>query len=388
MEDKDDRINETLSNKYQFNKERIDLPPGENIILEIDYSSLKQYGTSYREINAPYAHSVSSGRTQLCKEILNDTFVSFPCWSEDSTFLTSKKNQYEELLFKTEDERFELDVILETNMSAIRVLESVQKKITKMTPDERNKYRLDNCIGGSSDSLTVKAIKRIYGDKAKEFIDGIKRNPAVAVPLVLKRLKAKDEEWREAKKNFEKLWREQIEKNYLKSLDYCAVPFKQSDQKQLKTRSLLNEIETIYFERQEAKEEGNDVLPQTPHLTFKYDDKSILEDAAALIIHHVKRQMGIQKEDKQKIKQIVYYFLPDLFFVPRGALSDDEADDEDDENSKKKEKKHARHTDTNKRRLTDVDDKPRDIPEEYKCPVSGFLNNLKIKKKLNFCFFF
>jgi paired amphipathic helix protein Sin3a len=311
---------------------------------------------------------------------LNDTFVSFPCWSEDTTFLTSKKNQYEELLFRTEDERFELDVILETNASAIRILESVQKKMIKMEPEERNKYRLDNCLGGSSDLLHVKAIKRIYGEKAKEFIEGIKRNPAVAVPLVLKRLKAKDEEWREAKKNFEKQWREQTEKNYLKSLDYCAVPFKQSDQKQLKNRSLLNEIETIYFERQEAKEEGGQEIilssSSLPHLTFKYEDKTILEDAAALIIHHVKRQAGIPKEDKQKMKQIVYHFLPDLFFVPRGALSDDEADDGEDDDcasggvNKKKEKKHARHTDTNKRRLTDLDDKPKDIPEEYKSPVS------------------
>lgn len=57
----------------------------------------------------------------------------------------------------------------------------------------------------------------------------------------------------------------------------------------------------------------------------RYEDKSILEDAAALIIHHVKRQTTIQKEDKQKIKQIVYHFLPDLFFISRGALSDDES---------------------------------------------------------------
>jgi histone deacetylase complex regulatory component SIN3 len=269
-------------------------------------------------------------------------------------------------------------------MATIRVLESVQKKMNKMTSDELSRFRLDNCFGGSSEVIHFKAIQRIYGDKAKDFIEGTKRNPAVAVPLVLKRLKAKEEEWREAKKNFEKVWREQCEKNFLKSLDYCAGPFKQSDQKMLKTKSLLNEIETVYFERQEAKEDGQG-YQQHPctdppsahnyHLAFKYDDKTILEDAAALIIHHVKRQMGIQKEDKQKIKQIVYHFLQDLFFVPRGALSDDEADDDDDDSSQsnlktKKEKRPARHTDTNKRRLTDVDDKPKDVPAEYKNPVS------------------
>jgi histone deacetylase complex regulatory component SIN3 len=94
------------NNKHPY-KDRIDLPTGDNVQLEIDYSSCKQYGASYREISA-YPQALCSGRTQLCKQVLNDTFVSFPCWSEDSTFVTSKKNQYEELIFRTEDERFEV----------------------------------------------------------------------------------------------------------------------------------------------------------------------------------------------------------------------------------------------------------------------------------------
>jgi paired amphipathic helix protein Sin3a len=342
-----------------------------------------------------------------------------------------------------------LDVVLETNLNTIRVLENLVVRMSTMSTEELSKFRLDNTLGGTSEVIYIKAIQRIYGERAKDFIDGLKKNPAVAVPLILKRLKAKDEEWREAKKNLEKQWREQIEKNYLKSLDHCAVPFKQNDQKHLKTKSLINEIETIYFERQEAKEEASSncipntvissdsakpivnttivasafgTLPQhqQPHLAFKYEDKSILEDTAALIIHHVKRQTAIQKEDKQRIKQIIYHFLPDLFFVPRGALSDDESSPdpppppalatsinekpsnpdtvgtENEENLQsnqivaKKLRSNSsnpqfnstlsspipstgsqtptRHTDTNKRRLTD--ERARDTPSEYKSSVS------------------
>ncbi len=61
---------------------------------------------------------------------------------------------------------------------------------------------------------------RIYGDKSPEIIDGLKKTPHVAVPLILKRLKAKDEEWREAQKQFNKIWREQNEKYYLKVIIY------------------------------------------------------------------------------------------------------------------------------------------------------------------------
>lgn len=34
--------------------------------------------------------------------------------------------------------------------------------------------------------------------------------------------------------------------------------------------------------------------------------------------------MGFAKEDKQNIKKIMYQFLPDFLFGPRGELSDDE----------------------------------------------------------------
>ncbi len=59
------------------------------------------------------------------------------------------------------------------------------------------------------------------------------------------RLKAKDEEWREAKKNFERFWKEQSEKYYLKSLDYMGINCKNSDARIIRNRHLLNEIENI-----------------------------------------------------------------------------------------------------------------------------------------------
>lgn len=127
----------------------------------------------------------------MCKEVLNDTWVSFPSWSEDSTFVTSRKTQYEEYIYRCEDERFELDVVLETNLATIRVLEAVQKRLQKMSPEEAARFRLDDTLGGSSPTISQRAIKRIYGDKAIDIIDGLKKNPVVAVPLVLRRLKAK-----------------------------------------------------------------------------------------------------------------------------------------------------------------------------------------------------
>lgn len=61
-----------------------------------------------------------------------------------------------------------------------------------------------------------------------------------------------------------------------------------------------------------------------PHMVFTYEDKQILEDAASLIIYHVKRQPAIHKDDKDHIKRIIQHFVPDLFFARRGELSDTE----------------------------------------------------------------
>uniref|UniRef100_A0A671TWC1 SIN3 transcription regulator family member Ab n=1 Tax=Sparus aurata TaxID=8175 RepID=A0A671TWC1_SPAAU len=317
-----------LSHAESLPKERAT----EGIAMEIDYASCKRLGSSYRALPKSYQQPKCTGRTPLCREVLNDTWVSFPSWSEDSTFVSSKKTQYEEHIYRCEDERFELDVVLEANLATIRALETVQRRLSRMSAEEQLRFKLDNTMGGSSEVIHRKAIQRIYGDKAHDIIDGLKRNPAVSVPIVLKRLKMKDEEWREAQRGFNKIWREQNEKYYLKSLDHQGINFKQNDTKVLRSKTLLNEIEMLYDDRQERSSEEAATLPLSgPHMTLTYDDSQILEDAAALIIHHVKRQVGIQKEDKYKIKQIINHFIPDLLFARRGELSDVEEDEEEEE---------------------------------------------------------
>ncbi|XP_061526323.1 paired amphipathic helix protein Sin3a-like isoform X1 [Phycodurus eques] len=304
----------------------------EGIAMEIDYASCKRLGSSYRALPKSYQQPKCTGRTPLCREVLNDTWVSFPSWSEDSTFVSSKKTQYEEHIYRCEDERFELDVVLENNLATIRALESVQQRLSRMSAEEQLRFKLDNTLGGSSEVIHRKAIQRIYGDRALDIIDGLKKNPTVCVPIVLKRLKIKEEEWREAQRAFNKIWREQNEKYYLKSLDHQGINFKQNDTKVFRSKTLLTEIEMLYDERQEhASEEPAIPPPSGPHLNLAYEDGQILEDAAALIIHHVKRQVGIQKDDKYKIKQIIHHFIPDLLFARRGELSDVEVDEDEED---------------------------------------------------------
>ncbi|CAF0864520.1 unnamed protein product [Rotaria sp. Silwood1] len=334
-------------------------------MISIDYGSCSQYGTSYRSVPRSYIPPACSGRTQLCREVLNDHCVLFPTFTDESSSVASKKSVFEEHMYKIEDERFELDIVMEVNLSAIRALESVQLHMNSLTPDQLNHYQLDDQLGGQSAVTQKQAVQRIYGERANEIIDGLKRNPRVAVPIVLKRLKAKDEEWREAKKNFERFWKEQSEKYYLKSLDYMGINCKNSDARIIRNRYLLNEIENIKDER----DQQTLLNPNQSHLSFRYEDLSILDDAASLIVFLVKRQMTFAKEDKQNIKKIMYQFLPDFLFTPRGELSDDEEDDDEDESKRDKKSRPTRHTDTNRRRTNEPSTaKPRQLAQEYQKP--------------------
>uniref|UniRef100_A0A146LA21 Paired amphipathic helix protein Sin3a n=3 Tax=Lygus hesperus TaxID=30085 RepID=A0A146LA21_LYGHE len=312
-----------LSNNRISSESRSDLGTTAST-ADIDFSTCKRIGASYCALpkNAPPPRC--SGRTSLCRQVLNDTWVSFPTWSEDSTFVTSRKTQYEEYIYRCEDERFELDLVIESNAATILVLENVQKKMSRMTPEELSKFTLEDNLGGTSNTIHTRAIKRIYGDKAADIVEGLKLNPSVSVPLVLRRLRSKENEWRHAQKGFNKTWRDQNEKFYLKSLDHQGINFKQNDLKALRSKSLYNEIETLYDERHESED------PRTgPHIHLTYTDKNILDDAANLLIHHVKRQTAIHKQDKQRIKQLLRHSIPDMFHHRRQELSDDERDPDD-----------------------------------------------------------
>lgn len=74
----------------------------------VDFSTCKRIGASYCALPKNVPPPRCSGRTMLCRQVLNDTWVSFPTWSEDSTFVTSRKTQYEEYIYRCEDERFEV----------------------------------------------------------------------------------------------------------------------------------------------------------------------------------------------------------------------------------------------------------------------------------------
>lgn len=285
---------------------------------EIDFASCKRMGPSYRALPDDYIQPTCSGRTDDCQSVLNDIWVSMPTGSEDGgTFKTSRKNQYEEVLFKCEDDRYELDMVLENNAAVVRVLTAILHQIVNTPRTELANFELP---GDALGALHVKSIQRIYGDKGQDIIQGLFQNPVVAVPCVLRRLRQKDLEWRDARREWNKVWREVNEKNYYKSLDHQSLYFKQKDKKALSSRELVAEAKKAKFAARTA--EGGP-LPG-PHLSYDMSDSDLLTVVTDLVLTQARKSLSVS--DYDKIDTFMTDFVVSALTTPESTGEEREAE--------------------------------------------------------------
>lgn len=130
--------------------------------------------------------------------MLNDDWVSHPTWaSEDGGFITHKKNAFEEALYRVEEERYEFALNIESLRNTIRSFEQVALQMGQLTEEEqRNATLPPNLVNGGSRSIWQRVIKKVYEqERGKEIIANVLTHPSATIPLVLRRLKQKVEEW-------------------------------------------------------------------------------------------------------------------------------------------------------------------------------------------------
>lgn len=212
-------------------------------------------GTSYRILPDTYAMPATSGRGPLEHLVLNDSWVSVATGTEDLNFKTMRKNQYEESIFRAEDERFELDTTIETNMATIQMLQPLAAEIANLTEPEKRRYKLPLPLT----AMHVRSIRRLYGAQGTQVIDLLAKCPAAAVASLVKRLQQKDEEWRGLRAQCSKAWKEVYEKNYTKSLDHRSFYFKQGDKKNFSGKQMVLDLKGLT----EAPDETAAEVPTT-----------------------------------------------------------------------------------------------------------------------------
>jgi paired amphipathic helix protein Sin3a len=245
-------------------------------LSEIDFSRCRKCTPSYRALPRDYPTPPCSERSDEERKVLNDVWVSLPVGSEESyTFRHMRKNQHEEILFRCEDERFEIDMVIDSNASTLRRLEPIAEEIALLqqreivTSSNGSKLLSKGGVSGkvfqySFDGKVLNtihrhSISRIYGDSGPEILKLILKNPVVAVPVVVSRLRQKDKEFRAARETLNLRWKELAEHNYFKSLDHRSLNWRNIDKRATSTKTLVAEIKdretALLARREKAKEE-------------------------------------------------------------------------------------------------------------------------------------
>ncbi|XWS40811.1 hypothetical protein CRYUN_Cryun17cG0027500 [Craigia yunnanensis] len=299
----------------------------EKSIQELDLSNCQRCTPSYRLLPDDYPIPSASQRSELGAQVLNDHWVSVTSGSEDYSFKHMRRNQYEESLFRCEDDRFELDMLLESVSSTAKRAEDLLNSINE------NKINMDSPVR-VEDHFTVlnlRCIERLYGDHGLDVMDILRKNPALALPVILTRLKQKQEEWTKCRLDFNKVWAEIYSKNHYKSLDHRSFYFKQQDSKNLSAKSLVAEIKEL----KEKNQKEDDVLvasvaghrqPLAPHLEYEFLDVDIHEDLHKLIEYSCE-EMCSTKEQLNKVMRLWTTFLEPMLGVPPRPNGGEGADD-------------------------------------------------------------
>lgn len=279
----------------------------------------------------------------MCKSVLNDEWISQPTFaSEDAGFQTHRNNVFEEALHRSEEERHEYDFHIEAIQRTINMLEPLNNKIAQLSPEERSTFKLKPNLGGVGKSVHLRVLKKIYGrDAGFEVYQDMQDVPALAIPVVLSRLKVKHEEWKRAQREWNKVWREVDAQNYHKSLDHQGVTFKAADKKVITAKFFVNQIEAARDEQVAKRAALIDPLfarTRPRHqLQFAIDDMSVLQDAIKLSLSFLDRTQGqINFQDRKKIETFLWSFMPLFFaqdastfncaFVPHHEMADSDMD--------------------------------------------------------------
>ena len=176
-------------------------------------------------------------------------------------------------MFKCEDERFEIDMAIESNLSTLKILEPIAEEIANLRSLEddgkvsRFNFQLEK---RNLSVIHLSAIARIYGDNGVEILELMRKNPAGSIPVIVKRLKQKDLEWRKVRQELNQGWKEIMDKNNEKSFDHRSLIFKIQDKRNYIIKNLVMDIKGVILSENGGGSIGgvSEDLLNTPGIAF------------------------------------------------------------------------------------------------------------------------
>lgn len=283
-------------------------------------SNCRALGPSYRMLPKRERLAKCSGRDEMCNDVLNDDWASHPTWaSEDSGFISHKKNAYEEALYRMEEERHDYDFNIETATRTVQLLDPLVQQMSMMEGEEKRHYKLPRGLGGQSEAIWQRVIKKLYERPAgQRVIDDMYTRPTAICPVVLMRLKEKLEKWKQAQREWEKIWREQTHKQFWKSLDHQSINAKTENKKYFQPKQLQTDIHAKYEEqrRQRQLRPAEQIPPY--QFEFGFTDFEVIYDICHMLLTYLRTTLA--HSDATKVENFIKNSIPTFFGLDKDAF--------------------------------------------------------------------
>ncbi len=126
---------------------------------------------------------------------------------------------------------------------------------------------------------------KLYGrDRGAEVVQLLHNAPYSIIPVLLNRLKERLETWKFAQREWEKVWREQTQKMFWKSLDHQSAGSRVNDRRHFQSKALLSEMQVRYEEmRNEEEKTRTGFTRGKPQYAFVVSDVDAVADALWLV---------------------------------------------------------------------------------------------------------
>lgn len=288
----------------------------------VNLAHCRSLGPSYRLLPKRERQKPCSGRDQLCYEVLNDEWASHPTWaSEDSGFVAHRKNQFEDALHRIEEDRHDYDHHIEACTRTIQLIEPICQQFLTMSEAECANFKLPTGLGGQSEAIYQRVIKKVYDRQRGEAIIRLMfERPCHVLPVVLYRLKQKLEEWKACQREWDKVWREQMQRAYWRSLDHQAIATRQTDKKLFMAKNIQHDL-TQKFEETQARLKNGWKVPRYQREMF-LKDTDVLLDTTHLLCLYIDRSTSGFGAEPQRLINFVKDFVPVFFGLDRETFHD------------------------------------------------------------------
>lgn len=229
---------------------------------------------------------------------------------------------------------------------------------------QKAEFKLAEGFNDTNPSILERAVKKIYCtdgagiasnsrlDAASEALQAIYDSPAVAVPVILKRLKTKDEDFQRAIREWNKVWREVDAKNWYRALDHQSAQFKTNDKKTMSSRTLITAIEELRKEHKQQRVAADPanvpfIPPERSNHQFelRMSDKSVLFDVMRLTFSYLGRvQSAYSLPERERVEGSIRIIVQLMLGISKSEMeealgvyefrhADDDEDSDSDDNT-------------------------------------------------------